>query len=225
MRSLTIVLMLLASAGAQAQIYTCKAKDGSIVFSDQKAKCGAGAQLVKGSASKAKPMGKKPAAATAPAPRVKRSPEELEMLLEKCDGGDTPSCNAWTLGGGPNLLRENERKAELDCEAGLLPACEERYCREGMSDECRERVMRTARLAGETWYVRSEDRMTEDGSTRYAIRCLPKTAAGNASRKPSQSRDIVITCSALAGPNRCFMADPQRGHSGLGPAATAQCSS
>jgi hypothetical protein len=220
MRSLTILLMLLASAGAQAQIYTCKGKDGSIVFSDQK--CGPDAKLVKGSASKAKPTAKKPAAA--PTPRVKRSPEELEQLLELCDAGDTPSCNAWTLGGGPSLLRENELKAELDCESGSLAACEERYCREGVSEECRERVMRTARLAGETWYVRSEDRKTEDGSTRYGIRCLPKGTAGKTSRKPSQSRDITITCAALAGPNRCFNADPHRGHSGLGPAATAQCS-
>ena len=93
MKSLTILLMLLASAGAQAQIYTCKGKDGSIVFSDQKEKCGADAKVVQGSASKGKAAAKKPAAA--PTPRVKRSPEELEMLLEKCDAGDTPSCNAW----------------------------------------------------------------------------------------------------------------------------------
>jgi hypothetical protein len=204
--------MLLASAGAQAQIYTCKGKDGSTVFSDQK--CGPDAKVVKGSSSKKPSNAKKPAAA--PTPRVQRSPEELDALLERCDAGDTKSCNAWTLGGGPNLLREQELKAELDCEAGSLAACEERYCREGMSDECRERVIRTARLAGDTWYVRSEDRKREDGTTRYGIRCTAKGA---------KTRDITITCAGSASPNRCFLSDPQRGHPRLDSAAAAYCSS
>jgi hypothetical protein len=213
MKGLMFLLMLLASAGAQAQIYTCKGKDGSTVFSDQK--CGPDAKVVKGSAAKTQKKSAKPAAA-APKPRVQRPAAELEDLLAKCDTGDTASCNAWTLGGGPNLLRENEHKAELECEAGSLAACEERYCREGPSEECRERVMRTARLAGDTWYVRSEDRNRNDGAARYAIRCMP--------RGEPKIRDITITCAGAAGPNRCFLSDPQHGQPRLDAAAAAHCS-
>jgi len=212
MRWVTFVLMLLASAGAQAQIYTCKGEDGSIVFSDQR--CGPDAKVVKGTTSKRRAAPK--TSAPSPKPREQKSAAELEMLLEKCDAGDTPSCNAWTLGGGPNLLRENERKTELECEGGSLAACEDRYCREGVSDECRERVMRTARLAGETWYLRSENRGGQDGATRYGIRCMNKNT--------SKARDITVTCAALGGPNRCFLSDPERGHPGLDRAATTYCS-
>ena len=206
------MLLLLACAGARAQIYTCKAEDGSIVFSDQK--CGPDAKVVKGTTAKKRPATKSQAAP--PKPKVQKPAAELEELLQKCDDGDTASCNAWTLGGGPNLLREKERELELDCEGGSLSACEDRYCHEGISDECRERVMRTARLAGDTWYLRAENRGTKDGATRYSIRCIPKD-------KP-KGRDITVTCAAQAGPNRCFVSDPERGQPGLDRAATTYCS-
>jgi len=203
--------LLLVAAGAHAQIYTCVAKDGSRVFSDQR--CGPDAKVVPGigtgkSAPKS-PSGSRPA-------RMTRTAEELKQLIERCDAGDMKACTEWTLGGGPNLLRENERRAEAECEAGSLRACEERYCREGVDADCRARVQRTAQMAGDTWYLREEARHDTDGTARYAIRCIPPDVR--------ESRDITVTCSAQAGPNRCYLSDPQQGYPRLANAAAAQCS-
>jgi hypothetical protein len=142
-----------------------------------------------------------------------KPPAELEALSKQCDAGDMKACSEWTLGGGPSLLRTQERKAEVDCEAGSLAACEARYCGDGDNADCRASVLRTAKLAGETWYLRDEER-GPDGITRYQIRCVPKDKA---------SRDVVIQCQALAGPNRCFVSDPAQGLPRLDRAAAKQC--
>jgi hypothetical protein len=134
-------------------------------------------------------------------------------LSRSCDAGDMKACKEWTLGGGPNLLKEKERKTELDCEAGSLTACEERYCRDGVDADCRTRVLRTARLAGENWYLREEVRGLSDGSARYHVRCVPEGAA---------ARDVTIQCAQQAGPDRCSSA--QRSFARLDQAAAQSCS-
>ena len=135
-------------------------EDGGRVFSDER--CGPDAKVVSGITSK------KRSTPTSSAPRPKRvakPAEELKALSAQCDAGDMKACKEWTLGGGPNLLRQNERKAELECEAGSLVACEERYCKDRVDADCRARVLRTAKLAGEDWYLREEHR----GEMRVAL--------------------------------------------------------
>jgi Domain of unknown function (DUF4124) len=204
--------VLLVCGSSHAQIYSCVGKDGSRVFSDQR--CGPDAQVVPGiGKTKRTP----PKGTGAPRPvKTRRSAEELEVLTSQCDAGDMKACTAWTMGGGPELLRDRERKAEQECEAGSLAACEERYCREGINADCRSRVQRTARLAGDTWYVRDETRNQPGGLTKYLIRCIPAGVR--------ESRDILVNCSSEAGPNRCFLADPQQGFSRLANAAASYCS-
>jgi hypothetical protein len=85
-----------------------------------------------------------------------------------------------------------------------------------MSADCRARVQRTARLAGDTWYLRDETRDSGSGLTKYLVRCIPEDVR--------ESLDILVTCSGEAGPNRCYLADPQHGFPRLAPAAAAQCS-
>jgi len=203
---------LLVSASSEAQIYTCKGKDGSRVFSDKR--CGPDAELVKQDYSK--PKRPPPKGTSAKPVKTRRSAEELEQLTAACDAGDMKACTAWTMGGGPELLRDTERKNEQECEARSLTACEERYCRERIDADCRARVQRTARMAGDTWYLRDEKRDTSSGMTSYLVRCIPEGAA-----KPN---DVMVTCSAEAGPNRCYVADPQHGFARLAQAAAAQCS-
>ena len=115
----------------------------------------------------------------------------------------------------PELLREQERKAEQECEAGSLAACEQRYCREGIDADCRSRVQRTARLAGETWYLRDETRDMGAGVTKYLVRCMPGDAR--------EAQDVFVSCTSEAGPNRCYLSDPQHGFPRLAQAAAAQC--
>jgi Domain of unknown function (DUF4124) len=198
---------------AAAQVYTCIAEDGSRVFSDER--CGPDAKVVPGISSK-----KRPPAAARPASKPvpeQKSAAELEQLMKQCDAGEVRACNQWTLGGGPALLREKERQAELECEGGSLAACEERYCREGLNADCRARVLRTAKLAGEIWYLRNEGARQPDGVTRYDIRCVPEGA--------SQSKDITVTCASLPGPNRCYLSDPGKGFPRLDRAAAQHCAS
>lgn len=207
----SVASLLLACATAHAQVYTCVAEDGSRVFSDQR--CGPDAKLVPG-IGQSKAPARKPAGPAKPPPK-KKSPDELEALIQRCDAGDTKACSEWTLGGGPNLLRETERKAELECEGGSLAACEERYCREGLDADCRARVLRTAKLAGETWYLHEETAGAADGSTEYSVRCIPEGATA--------PRDLTITCASDAGPNRCRATDTNRGFPRLAAAATQHC--
>ena len=88
--------------GSEAQIYTCKGKDGSRVFSDEK--CGPDAELVKGDYSK--PKRPPPKGTSAKPVKTRRPASELEQLMLACDGGDMKACSAWTMGGGPELLQE-----------------------------------------------------------------------------------------------------------------------
>jgi len=203
---------LLACASSEAQIYTCKGKDGSRVFSDKR--CGPDAELVK--QDYAKPKRPPPKGTSAKPVKTRRSAAELEQLIEACDAGDNKACTDWTMGGGPEMLRDSERNSEQACEAGSLAACEQRYCRERIDADCRSRVQRTARMAGDTWYLRDETRDTNAGITKYLVRCIPEGAR--------KSNDIMVTCSSEAGPNRCYLADPQRGFSRLAQAAASNCS-
>jgi hypothetical protein len=202
---------LLAWTSSEAQIYECAGKDGSRVFSDKR--CGPDAKVVQGIGKPKRPPSK--GLASKPV-KTRKTAAELEQLTLQCDAGDMQACTAWTMGGGPDLLRDQERKGEVDCEAGSLAACEERYCREGISADCRARVQRTARLAGDTWYLRDETRDSGSGLTKYLVRCIPEGVR--------ESLDILVTCSNEAGPNRCYLADPQHGFPRLAPAAAAQCS-
>ena len=203
---------LLVCASSEAQIYTCKGKDGSRVFSDKR--CGPDAELVKQDYSK--PKRPPPKGTSAKPVKTQRSAAELEELTLKCDAGDMKACTEWTMGGGPEMLRDTERLSEQDCEAGSLAACEVRYCREAIDADCRSRVQRTARLAGDTWYLRDETRDADAGITKYLVRCIPEGAP--------KSHDIVVTCSSTASDNRCYIADPQRGFPRLAQAAASQCS-
>jgi len=206
-----LVAALLAWSGSEAQIYECAGKDGSRVFSDKR--CGPDAKVVQPAS---KPKRLPPKDPSAKPVKTRKSAAELEQLTAQCDAGDDKACTAWTMGGGPELLRDQERKAEQDCEAGSLAACEQRYCREGINEDCRARVQRTARLAGDTWYLRDETRDSESGVTKYLVRCIPEGAR--------ESKDLFVSCSSEAGPNRCYLADPQHGFPRLAQAAAAQCS-
>jgi hypothetical protein len=206
---------LLAWTSSEAQIFECAGKDGSRVFSDKR--CGPDARVVQPTVKPKRPPPKatSPKAAS-PKPVKSRKPvDELEQLALQCNGGDMKACTDWTMGGGPELLRDQERKAEQECEAGSLAACEERYCREGMDADCRARVQRTARLAGDTWYLRDETRDSGTGLTKYLVRCIPEGG-----REP---RDVLVSCSGEAGPNRCYLGDPQHGFPRLASAAADQC--
>ncbi len=204
-----IVGVLSFHASTQAQIYSCTAPDGTRVYSDKR--CGPDAKLLKGIAS-----GKRPsAAATTSAPA--RSPMELSELLELCNAGDQSACMRWTKGGGPNQLRLKERQLEKSCEAGSLPACEERYCRDGMSEECRQRVLLATSMSGETWYLRDQSRPpAQDGFATYSVRCMH--------RDRREFRDVQVRCATTAGPNRCLNATTQQGFPRLDLAAANSCS-
>ena len=213
MRSFIACLFLasvcLACTSARAQIYACTAEDGTRVFSDER--CGPDAKVVSGITSK-KRTPAAPASASK-ARKVAKPAAELEELSSQCDAGDVKACKEWTLGGGPNLLKETERRAELDCEAGSLAACEERYCRDGVDPDCRARVLRTAHLAGANWYLRGEERGGDDGRIRYHVRCVPENAS---------ARDITVECAQQAGPDRC--SSVQRTFARLDQAAAQLCS-
>jgi uncharacterized protein DUF4124 len=206
-----LVAALLAWSSSEAQIYECAGKDGSRVFSDKR--CGPDAKVVQSSPKPKRLPSKDPSEKPV---KTRKSAAELEQLTAECDAGDDKACAAWTMSGGPELLRDQERKGEQDCEAGSLAACEQRYCRGGIDADCRARVQRTARLAGETWYLRDETRDSGSGVTKYLVRCIPEGAR--------EANDIFVSCSSVAGPNRCYLADPQHGFPRLAQAAAAQCS-
>lgn len=203
---------VLASANAEAQIYACTAPDGTRVFSDQR--CGKDAKIVPGITTKKRPSAA--AIAAAKAQSVPQTPAQLEELLERCNAGDMKACTTWTLGGGPNHLREKEHRAQLGCEGGSLRDCEERYCKDGASKACRTHVLQAAKLSGDEWYLRGEEQRQADSSATYSIRCIPEGIG--------EIRDVVITCSATAGPNRCRDAQRQQGFARLDQAAASTCS-
>ena len=206
----------LTSVNLQAQIYTCAGADGSRVFSDSK--CGDDATAVKGFENTKKKRSTRNAGSTkkaekAPLQVAPKSSEELTDLLRTCNTGDMTACRTWTLGGGPNALREAERTAELACEEGSLKDCEERYCKEGATEDCRQRVLRSAPLSGDTWYLRNESQQ-HAGSTLYSVRCITKGVM--------QTRDVPILCASKASSQRCFTA-PQLAFERLAQTATSYC--
>jgi hypothetical protein len=201
----------LVYAGAEAQIYRCTSPDGTPIFSDER--CGPDAKLVPGITSKKRPAPS--TSSSAPAQKAPpKSADELKHLLDRCNSGDNAACNTWTKGGGPNQLREEEKKHEAACEAGSLADCEKRYCQDGMSDECRRRVMETAKLSGESWYLR-EQQGQSSGATLYSVRCI---LAGS-----TQIRDAAVTCSAIAGPERCWSSAAPQAFPRLDQAAQSSC--
>ena len=210
MKCLLLFVLMWTSAAVEAQIYTCTAPDGTRVFSDER--CGPDAKIVPGITTK-KRSNKNSAAAKAQ--RTVRSSEELERLIAQCNAGDNKACTEWTHGGGPNHLREQERKAGLACEAGSLPDCEQRYCQDGMTEECRGRVMQAANVSGDNWYLRSQ-RTLRDGGSAYEIRC--------ALRERRDIKDATVTCAGPPSPNRCFISQPARGFARMDQAAVNFCS-
>ena len=206
-RYLLILGAVLLSGQVCAQIYTCVAPDGTRIFSDEK--CGPDAKVVKGITSR-----KRSAATPAPASQPK-TPAELEQLLKSCNSGDEKACMSWTKGGGPAELREKEKELASGCDAGSLEDCEQRYCRDGASDECRRRVLQVASMSGETWYLR-ERRQIPEGSAAYFIRCMREGSR--------ETRDATITCAATAGPERCNVAEIKRNFPRLDLAASTYCS-
>jgi hypothetical protein len=204
--------LLPVSVGIEAQIYTCTGKDGTRIFSDEK--CGPDAKVVPNISTS------KPAPKATAAPRAKVEPKtttELAALLASCNAGDLQACNTWTKAGGPNSLKEKERKAEQACEAGSLADCEYRYCNGGVNDECRARVLQAAKVAGDNWYLRDTGTPQPDGSTRYNVRCVPTGVRA--------IRDVAIHCAAKAGPGKCMAMGSSVGAARLDLAATTLCGS
>lgn len=203
-----VAAALLFQSSARAQIYTCTAPDGTRVYSDKK--CGSDAKVVKGITTTKRPAAAKGASA-APKPSA-----ELDDLLQQCNAGDRAACMSWTKSGGPNRLRQKEQDLEKSCRAGSMPACEERYCSDGASDECRQRVLLVAAMSGETWYLRDQDRPpTQAGVATYSIRCLRQGSR--------EFRDVQVRCSNTPGPSRCLAAS-QQGFPRLDLAASNSCS-
>jgi hypothetical protein len=209
--------LALTAVNLQAQIYTCAGADGSRVFSDSK--CGDDATAVKGFENTKR---KRPARNAAAAEKTAgvaskiapKSPVELADLLKICNAGDMAACKIWTLAGGPNALREAERNAELACEAGSLTDCEERYCKEGANEDCRQRVLRSAPLSGDSWYLRQENPQGDAGSMTYAVRCISKGVM--------ETRDVTIMCASRPSAQRCFT-PPQLAFERLTQTATNYC--
>jgi hypothetical protein len=164
---LLLLAVVWSSPSVEAQIYTCTAPDGTRVFSDER--CGPDAKIVPGITTKKRTTNT--GVASSKPKRAVRTSEELEQLIAQCNAGDNKACTEWTHGGGPNYLREQERKAGLACEGGSLPDCEQRYCQDGMTEECRNRVMQAASVSGDSWYLRSQ-RTLRDGGSAYDVRCV-----------------------------------------------------
>jgi hypothetical protein len=204
-----IAAFCFAYAKAHAQIYACTAEDGTRVFSDEK--CGPDAKVVPGITTKKRAN----PAANAKRNVAPKTESELNALLEQCNGGDMRACTEWTHGGGPGQLREQERKSGLACEGGSLPDCERRYCIDGITDECRSRVLQAAKVSGDTWYLRDQ-RSLKDGAVAYQVRCAKEGVRA--------IQDVTITCSGPPGPNRCVLSDAQRGFARLDQAAVSYCS-
>jgi hypothetical protein len=200
------------SPSVQAQIYTCTAPDGTRVFSDER--CGPDAKIVPGISSKKRSPNA--GVSTTKAQRSPKTNQELEQLIQQCNAGNTKACTEWTHGGGPNYLREQERKAGLACEGGSLADCERRYCQDGMTDECKLRVMQAASVSGDTWYLRAQ-RTLRDGGSAYEIRC--------ALIRSREIKEVTVTCAGPPSPNRCFIAKPESGFARMDQAATHFCSS
>ncbi len=210
MRCAVLAGFWLIASQASAQIYTCIAEDGTRVFSDEK--CGPDAKVVSGITTKKRA---KPGEGSGTRPeRTARAPEELDRLLRECNAGDMKACTEWTHAGGPNRLREQEQRAGLACDGGSLEDCERRYCSDGVTDECRRRVLGVAKITGETWYLRAQNPVAERG-VAYQVRCLIEGAR--------DVRDLTVECSGPAGPQRCVIRDNAQRFARLDQAAATFC--
>ena len=205
-----LALTALRIPEVQAQIYTCRAPDGTRIFSDER--CGPDAKVVPGFDSKKRPVTKDTTVAKATV--LPRASADLDALLKQCDRGSVSACKEWTRSGGPNHLREKERQAQQSCDAGSLAACEERYCVDGASAQCRTRVLKTAKLSGATWYLRSEARQANDAML-YDVRCIWEGVR--------DTRDVAVLCAATAGPQRCADAARKQFFARLDAAAASYC--
>ena len=203
--------MLCWCVPAQAQIYACEGPNGTRVFSDQK--CGPDAKAVSGIATKKRSSNSAAKSATKTPPKTAA---ELQDLMKLCNAGDIKACTAWTHGGGPNDLRQQERHAEMACEGGSLPACEVRYCSDGATEECRTRVMQSAKVSGDSWYLREDAQQQDDGSILYKVRCILKDVI--------EMRDTTIACSIDPGAQRCRPSKSQASFARLDLAAAGFCS-
>lgn len=211
-RYLLLMSLLYCCLPAQAQIYACEGPNGTRVFSDRK--CGPDAKPVQGIAS-----AKKRPANSAPETTAKTPPKsstELQELMQQCNTGDIKACTAWTHGGGPNDLREQERQAQAACDGGSLPDCELRYCSDGATEECRTRVMQSAKVSGGTWYLREDAQQQDDGSILYKVRCILKDVI--------EIRETTIACSIDPGPQRCRPSQSTASFARLDLAAAGYCS-
>ncbi len=206
-RSLMVLGLLLAYTQAPAQIFTCVAPDGTKIFSDKR--CGKDAKVVEGITTA------KRSSTTAREPVPRKSPQELEALLQQCNAGDNSACMTWTKGGGPAELKAHEKELQASCEAGSLKACEERYCRDGATQECRNRVTQLATLSGDSWYLRFQQKQQADGPTTYSVRCLDTTSRS--------LKDVTISCAASAGPDRCRSEIAEAAFPRLDAAASNSC--
>lgn len=200
---------LAVSGDVAAQIYQCTGPDNTTVFSDKR--CGPDAKVVKGIATR-----KSKASAARTAKVEPKSAAELDALLKRCNDGDNAACMTWTNGGGPNRLRSQEKEQEASCDAGSLTACEQRYCRDGGTQECRSRVMQLATVSGDSWYLRFQQKLSADAPAVYTVRCL------NEGRR--EIRDITIECKAVAGPDRCRSGQGDAAYPKLDEAASGICS-
>lgn len=209
-RGVCLATCCLFAADVSAQIYTCTAEDGTRVFADEK--CGPDAKIVPGISTKKRAKSGETGSGK---PRVTLPPAELERLLKACNSGDMEACTEWTHGGGPNQLRQEERHAGLACESGSLEDCERRYCADGITDECRRRVLSVAKITGGTWYLRSQ-RPLAQGGVSYEVRCAMEGVR--------DIRDVTIECTGLAGPNRCELTGASQRFARLDQAAAAYCS-
>ncbi len=208
-RCAVVASLWLITSHASAQIYTCIAEDGTRVFSDEK--CGPDAKVVPGITTKKRAS---PSDSRNRPERAARPPEELDRLLRECNDGDMKACTAWTHGGGPNQLREQEQRAGLACDGGSLEDCERRYCADGVTEECRRRVLAVAKITGETWYLRAQRSFGQHGMT-YEVRCLIEGAR--------DVRDATIECAGLPGPQRCAIRDTTQRFARLDQAAAKFC--
>jgi hypothetical protein len=106
-------------------------------------------------------------------------------------------------------------KAEVACDGGSLSDCEERYCRDGATEECRTRVLQTAKISGETWYLREQGPVQDNGAIAYQVRCI--------TRNKRDIRDLTITCAAASNEQRCSIAAAKSGYPRLDRAASGYC--
>ena len=209
-----LIAMAAFAHRVDAQIYSCTASDGTRVFSDKR--CGPDAAVVKDLGASTKRSTTKGKSSSSLIKVEPKSPEELQTLLKRCNDGDESACMTWSKGGGPKQLRALEKEQEASCNAGSLAACEQRYCRDGATEECRSRVTALATLSGENWYLRFQQKLAVNAPAIYSVRCLES--------QTRELRDFTVSCAPLAGPSRCQVGQGAQAFPKLDAAASNFCS-